>query len=140
MLLHRRACGLVALGFLAACAGGPEPLGSSENGIAFTIQDDRNALAEALRLADTHCGGFDRVAVLQSVGVASDDDNRIATFACSDSREDGVTIVVEDAPDSLAVAEGRASSFCAGFGRQAVLKSSGELDGQRVVTFDCTTT
>lgn len=53
---------------------------SSRGGVALFVGDDDDDVRRASREAESYCGEFDRVAVLQSVGEI--DRRRIATFNC----------------------------------------------------------
>lgn len=110
----------------------------SSGGIALRIDDDVDALEDAMDRADDHCDAHGRVAVLQSVSRVGGGD-RLATFNCVDGRGRGVAVFVDEDDDDLRDAMREAEAYCEDFDRIAVLQSVGEIDDRRIATFACAT-
>ncbi|HET6522551.1 MAG TPA: hypothetical protein VFG47_22415 [Geminicoccaceae bacterium] len=129
-------CGLaVAMSMaLVACASN-EPLRGTSEGIALTIEDDEDALEDAIERAGEHCEGHQRFAVLQAVSAVGRD-RRLATFNCVRVRGGGAAVRVR-ADEDLDDAAERAERYCDRFGREPVLQSVGEIGRSRVAAFNC---
>lgn len=124
----------VAAALLAGCAVN-DSYESSSGGIALRIDDDLDALNDALARAENHCADHDGFAVLQGVSEV-EDDQLVATFNCARTRGEGVALVVRDEDDMDQVTD-RAQRFCANHNRVAVLQSVSPIDGRGVAAFEC---
>jgi hypothetical protein len=117
---------LAAAAVLAGCAS--TEVRGNRSGIAYTVEDDLSALEAAIGRTTEHCDSHGRSAVLQAIGSA-DDDDRLVTFDCAETRGRGIALAVDDGDERLDEA---ADDFCDDYGRDAVLQSVSEIDRRRV--------
>lgn len=125
---------VAASALLAACATST-PYESSSGGIALRVEDDVDALENAVAQAERHCEDHDRHAVLRAVSPI-EGDRVLATFTCADSRGAGVALIVDD-DDDLDDVRDQAERYCADYNRIAVLQSVSGIGDRGVATFEC---
>ena len=125
----------VALAALLAACATSQPLQENRGGIALRIQDDEDALEDAIERAGAHCGEYGRFAVLQAVSEPQADE-RLVTFNCAESQGRGVALGFRDGEDLDDVTE-RAEERCDRYGREAVLQSVSTIGDSRVAAFAC---
>jgi hypothetical protein len=131
--MARLACG-VALAAAAVLAGrAATEVRGNRSGMAYAVEDDLDALEAAIGRATEHCDNHGRYAVLQAIGSA-DDDDRLVTFDCAETRGGGIALAVDEGDEGLDEA---ADDFCDDYGRDAVLQSVSEIDRRRVAAFNC---
>lgn len=154
MPLPRRLLPVATCALLAACAAsdtepgevrsasGGEVLTESESEsadtsslFAYSVDDDADAIEEAIASAGERCESDDRRAVLTSVD--EEDGAYRMTFACDDDGgDDALALVVEDA-DALDEADEEAAAYCAENDGQAVRETVEEVGDLGVVTYAC---